>query len=119
MKSHKSFSWYLSIILFLNSFLVYSQEGDSLQGIPKIRQLIANQQLNEAKNQLQSQVATLKAQKNWDSLSRYVEFIGSYSLNNNITNLLNTLKRSNIEFTDIETKQSSLEEIFVNFIREN
>ncbi len=83
MKSHKSFSWYLSIILFLNSFLVYSQEGDSLQGIPKIRQLIANQQLNEAKNQLQSQVATLKAQKNWDSLSRYVEFIGSYSLNNN------------------------------------
>ena len=35
-----------------------------------------------------------------------------------ITTLLNELREAGIHFTDLHTKQSSLEEIFINVVRE-
>tara|TARA_B100000945_G_scaffold279974_1_gene246687 strand:- start:89 stop:349 length:261 start_codon:yes stop_codon:yes gene_type:complete len=43
----------------------------------------------------------------------------SKTKDNVIINIINDLKKSKIVVKDIETKQSSLEDIFVNLIRDN
>lgn len=67
--------------LFLSGTAI-AQE-DTLQGIPKIQYLIAENQLKEAQRELASQTETLKAQNNFDSLVKYTEVVGSFALAEN------------------------------------
>tara|TARA_R110000850_G_scaffold80862_1_gene173474 strand:- start:12544 stop:15759 length:3216 start_codon:yes stop_codon:yes gene_type:complete len=58
---------------------VLAQE-DTLQGIPKIKYLIAENQLDEAQRELAQQTEILKAQNKYDSLVQYIEVAGSFAL---------------------------------------
>ena len=82
MKIHKKL--FIGLILaILYGNIGSSQTNDTLQGIPKLRQLIKQKKVSEAKSELNQQIDQLKKQEHWDSLARYVEFVGSYALSQN------------------------------------
>tara|TARA_R110002072_G_scaffold106447_1_gene232457 strand:+ start:113184 stop:116417 length:3234 start_codon:yes stop_codon:yes gene_type:complete len=58
-------------------------QTDTLTGIPKLRELINQKQIADAKKELASQIANFKATEKFDTLPYYVEFVGSYTLANN------------------------------------
>jgi CHAT domain-containing protein len=69
-------------MLLMGVTLGYGQT-DTLSGIPKLRQLIAAKKIEAAKQELDIQIASFKAAKNYDTLASYIQFVGSHTLANN------------------------------------
>lgn len=71
-------------LLFLcgQTSLMLAQQ-DTLRGIPKLQQLIADQKIDNARRELGEQIETFRSQNNYDTLTYYIEFVGSFALANN------------------------------------
>jgi len=73
-------------LLFLfNFFLGFSQEKNA--AVKKIQTLIEQDSLTKARTEISKNIALYKAEKNYDSLYNYIQFEGSFKLNNNDKNL--------------------------------
>lgn len=68
----------LGILSAITSFT--QAQSDSLVNPLTIDQLIKDQSISEAKEELQKQVAYFKSVKNYDTLAYYVRYYGSYTL---------------------------------------
>ncbi len=84
---------YAFILALFWSTLSIAQEN-SITGVSKLRTLINEGKINEAKSYLEKKLATFRNQKNPDSLVSYTEYVGSFSLNNK--NWATALKNTNV-----------------------
>lgn len=70
----------IGFFLFFNP-AIYGQ-NDTLKGIGKLKQLINSNNIELANKELQSQINHFKSLKNYDTLTHYIPFVGSYVLSN-------------------------------------
>lgn len=75
------YKYFLFTIFFF--YTVKFQAQNKIQNISYIQKLIENDSLNKAKNELKYQLDFYRAQKNTDSLIKYVFLVGSLKLANN------------------------------------
>ncbi|MGZ0016317.1 CHAT domain-containing protein [Yeosuana sp. AK3] len=68
-------------LIWLFSQITFCQ-NDSLKGIQKLKQLINDEKFEAANKELQNQILYFKSIKNYDTLTSYIPFVGSYALSN-------------------------------------
>ncbi len=68
-------------LIWLFSPITFCQ-NDSLKGIQKLKQLINDEKFEAANKELQNQILYFKSIKNYDTLTSYIPFVGSYALSN-------------------------------------
>lgn len=101
----KRFTCYcFTVILFNIATLQIHAQNDSISGIDKLRKLIDQKDLDNARTELRLQIKQFKAAKQYDSLLNYYEFAGSFILANNDKQL--AIKRSE-ELTEELLKQNN------------
>ncbi|NJX14517.1 CHAT domain-containing protein [Tamlana crocina] len=70
------------LAIFVGTLKTHTQ-NDSISGIKYIQNLIKNDSLAKAKKELESQLDVYRAEKNTDSLIKYIFLVGSLKLANN------------------------------------
>lgn len=73
----------MSLFVLLSFYSSGYSQPDSLNGIPKLRQLINDEKIIEAQAELEKQINQFTATENYDTLVNYIEFAGSFSLSGN------------------------------------
>ena len=80
----KTFFCYLFyVLLFISSTTKVQAQNDSITRVEKLRKLISDNSIKEAKLELNRQIAYFKTAKQPDSLLKYYEFVNSFKLVNN------------------------------------
>ena len=82
---NRRFSLVIQLFFLFTFFLGFSQEKNT--AVKKIQTLIEQDSLAEARTEVAKNIAFYKAEKNYDSLYSYIQFEGSFKLNNGNKNL--------------------------------
>ena len=67
-------------MLFMIPYIIWGQH-DSLVGISRMTELVQAKKIKEANTYLAQQLSKFKKEEKADSIAKYIEFIGSFSLN--------------------------------------
>lgn len=96
------FRRFFFIPLFLGAFLGFSQEKRT--SVKNIQTLVKQDSLEKARTLVAQNIAHYKAEKTYDSLYRYIQFEGSFKLNNG--NKVKALKKAEALTAEIRQKAS-------------
>ncbi|MCT8338940.1 CHAT domain-containing protein [Flavobacteriaceae bacterium TK19130] len=71
---------FFTLMLFMIPYIIWGQH-DSLVGVSRMTELVQAKKIKEANTYLAQQLSKFKKEEKADSIAKYIEFIGSFSLN--------------------------------------